>query len=137
MAKTYYWASDSYSSLDEVNASVESKKDYIDAYPCDFVQVKLLSGTAEDGWLVPSEILTHEQLLVVTDEDPNFYAVSSVHHGDTAIGLTASEMLQEVSRLKRSWGAWVELDTVYVVDDEYPDQEPEKVTLDVDLTGYM
>lgn len=128
MAKKYFWAGTEYDSMEEVNAAAEAKKVHMDTCPCDYVVVKLLGGTEEAGWVVPAEGLDHAGVMAVTDEDTNFYSVSSITDGDTTVGLTGSEMRAEVSRLVKKYGSWAGLERVIIT---------EEVATEVDMSDYV
>ena len=128
MTKKYFWAGTEYSNMEEVTAAANMKKHHMNTCPCDFVEVKLLSGSTEAGWSIPQEKLTHEQVLAVTETDTNYYSVSSVYDGDVTVGLTASEMIAEVNRMKRQYGTWMQLDKVWI---------SEEVAPEVDMSAYV
>lgn len=128
MSKKYFWAGNTYDSMEEVTAAMLMTKNHIDTCPCDFVDVKLLSGSAETGWSIPQEKLTHEQVLAVTETDTNFYSVNSIADGDSTVGLTAAEMIAEVKRLTRKYGTRMQLNRVAVI---------EELTPEVDMSDYV
>ena len=114
MAQIYRYINGEYSNMAEVNAAAEAEKQRIDANPCDFVEVKLLSGSADSGWVIPQEKLTNEQVLAITGTDTGFYQVNSIADGDTTVGLNATEALAEIKRLTRKYGTRMNLGKTFV-----------------------
>lgn len=128
MAKIYRYINDQYDTIEEVNAAAEAEKQRIDTCPCDFVEVKILGGSAQDGWIISQEKLTNAQVLAMTEEDAGFYQVNSIADGDTELGLTAAEAIAEINRLTRKYGKRMQLNKVFVY---------EELDVEVDMTGYV
>lgn len=128
MAQKYVWNGNEYSSMSEVTSAANTKKNHMNTCPSDYVDVKVLGGSAEAGWTIPQETLTHSEILNVSADDGNFYSVASIEDGDTSVGLTASEMIEEVKRLTRQHGSRMQLDKVIIY---------EEVDTDTDMTGYV
>lgn len=128
MTIKYLWAGTEYTSMAEVNTAANAKKTELETAPTNIVFVKRLSGSAEEGWVVPQENLTDAELLSVTEADTNFYSVTSITDGDTSIALTATTMLAEVDRLLRKYGTWMELNTVRIIEER---------DCEVDMSNYI
>lgn len=127
MAIQWLYALEAYSSEAEVNAAVTAMKSKLDNEPTVWCEVKLLSGNANDGWIVPSEKLTNAQ---INNLDANsFYNVSAVFSGTTYTGISGTEAATRVNEIRTEYAQNLGVNTITKVDPYAPTNE--------DMSGYV
>jgi hypothetical protein len=124
----YVYAQNDYQTIEEVNAAVTSLKNRLDNNPTDWCVVKLLSGNAVDGWVVPSIGLNDEMINNHISPD-SYYNVSSVNDGTTYTAITGTEAIQRVQEMRTKYATWVQANTIYSFDEQVPSNE--------DMSGYV
>lgn len=124
----YVYKQTEYETIEEVNAAVTALKSRLDNNPTDWCVVKLLSGNAVDGWVVPSIGLNDEMINnnIVAD---SYYNVSSVNDGTTYTAINGTETLQRVQEMRTRYATWVQANTIYSFDEQVPTNE--------DMSGYV
>ena len=111
MSVSYFYNRQSYATEQEVNAAVTELKTRLENNPTDWVIVKEVTGSAEDGWTVNPTKLTDEEILNL---DPTkHYNVSSVISGDTHIGLDGTEATAKVYEIRTIYATYIEANTIY------------------------
>ena len=97
----YQYAYESYNTKAEVEAAVVALKARLDNNPTDWVEVSLLSGSEEDGWIIPVEHLTDEE---INSLDPSsYYSVSEIHGSNSFVGLTGTETTAKIAEFRRNY----------------------------------
>lgn len=89
-----------YDSESNANDAVTALKNQLDNQPTAYVEVKLLSGNADDGWIVPSQKLTDEEINAGLSVD-NHYNVSAVYEGISHVGLNGTLAEEKIALIKR------------------------------------
>lgn len=121
----YYYKNRSYETEAEAQQAVVDFKNVLDNQPSTYCTVRRLGGNAEDGWVVPVEQLTDEEILSITD---GWYSIHSSLHGPQQMPLTASETLEKVQEYKRLEAQFFSADKIFY-NAEY--------TTDEDMSGYV
>ena len=98
MVTKWYYNNKTFEAEDLLNAEIVSVKDRLDNDPTFYCEVKLLGGNETDGWLVPSEKLTKEQInsLDASDTTSKYYLAYEAT-GTTLLGVTAAEILNTLA----------------------------------------
>jgi hypothetical protein len=127
MTIVYNYNRQSYDTVTEVEAAVTELKTRLDNNPTDWCTAKLLSGNAEDGWVVPSETLSDSDILnpVAT----SYYNLSAVFDGTTYTGISGIELTQRVNELRVSYANWIRANTITKIEEYSPSNE--------DMSGYV
>lgn len=94
---TFRYKGKNYSTEAEAQQAVVDFKNALDNQPSTYCTVRRLGGNAEDGWVVPPEQLTDEEILSVSD---GWYSIHSSLHGPQLMPLTAAEVLEKVQEYK-------------------------------------
>lgn len=121
----YQYKSRYYDTEAEAQQAVLEFKNALDNQPSTYCTVRRLGGNAEDGWEVPVEQLTDEEILSVSE---GWYSIHSSLHGQQDMPLTASEVLAKVQEYKRLEAIFFHADKIYYTA-EY--------TTDEDMSGYV
>ena len=123
---TYYiYAGTKYNTEAEVNAAVVAMKDVLDNNPSAYAQIKLLSGSATDGWSIPAQALTDAEIAAISGD--GFYSAYSEFSGETHLGLTAAEAIAKVQEYKIKYGQYHSVNTLHIV----------TIPTNVDMSGYV
>lgn len=128
MAIQYIYANEIYSSLEDAQAAVITKRDELDTTPTNYCTVKRLGGSLEDGWIIPTESLTDTEILALTAEDTDTYGVVSPFNGQATHGLDAAATIARVAELKRAMGQLIGATQIVAT---------ETIETNVDMTGYV
>lgn len=128
MAIEYIYANEIYSSLEEAQAAVITKRDRLDTHPTDYATVKRLGGTLETGWIIPTESLNDSEILALTVESEGTFGVHSPFDGESTHGLTAEQAIARVAELKRLMGQLLNATQITAT---------ETISTNVDMTGYV
>lgn len=107
----YVYRNSEYETVEELNSAITATKNILDNNPTHWCVVKLLSGNAEDGWVIPSETLTDEEINNMSAD--NYYNVSAIYDGYTYTGINGTDATQRVRDLRTSFANWVEVNTFY------------------------
>lgn len=127
MAIVYTYNRIQYDTVAEVEAAVTELKTRLDNNPTDWCTAKLLSGNAEDGWIVPPETLSDSDILnPVVD---SHYNLSSIPDGTTFTAVVGSELAAAVNELRTSYANWIQANTITKVDTYAPTNQ--------DMSGYV
>ena len=121
----YSYKQTEYETIEEVNAAVTALKSRLDNNPTDWCVVKLLSGNAVDGWVVPTETL--DDAAINNMNADSYYNVSAIYDGYTYTGITGTEATQRVQEIRTRYATWVEANTIH---DKYPPTNE-------DMSGYV
>lgn len=121
----YQYKSQHYDTEAEAQQAVVEFKNALDNQPSTYCTVRRLGGNAEDGWEVPVEQLTDEEILSVSE---GWYSIHSSLHGRQDMPLTASEVLAKVQEYKRLEAQFFLADKIFYTA-EY--------TTDEDMSGYV
>ena len=106
----YFYAQQSYDTTAQVEVAVTNLKSRLDNNPTDWVTVKLLGGSEADGWIIPTDTLTDEQINNISGD--GFYSVAEVHGGNTYTGLTSAEVTTKVAELRTPYAQWKMANTI-------------------------
>lgn len=115
-----------YGSESDANDAVIRLKNQLDNEPTSYVEVKLLSGNADDGWVVPSEKLTDAEINAGLDADSH-YNVSAVYDGITHTGIDGALAEQKIALIKRYYAQRCRADVMI----------KEYAPTNVDMSGYV
>ena len=127
MPIVYNYNRQSYDTVTEVEAAVTALKARLDNNPTDWCTAKLLSGNAEDGWVVPSETLSDSDILNPVAD--SHYNLSSIPDGTTYTAITGTELTQRVNEMRTSYANWIQANTITKIDTYAPTNE--------DMSGYV
>lgn len=122
---TYSYNQQQYETLEQVNSAVLALKIRLDNNPTDWCVVKVLSGNAEDGWVVPSETLSDAEIGNLSED--NHYSVSSIYDGTSYIGINGIEATQKVREMRTQYATGLRANTIIR---EYSPTE-------TDMSGYV
>lgn len=122
---TFRYASSEYSTEADAQEAVVAFKGRLDNQPSTYCTVRRLGGNAEDGWEVPVEQLTDEEILSISD---GWYSIHSSLHGQHHMPITAAEVLAKVQEYKRLEATFFHADKIFYTA-EY--------TTDEDMSGYV
>lgn len=122
---TYSYNQQQYETLEQVNSAVSALKVRLDNNPTDWCVVKVLSGNAEDGWVIPSETLNDAEIGNLSES--NHYSVSSIHDGTSYIGINGNEATQKVREMRTQYATGLRANTIIK---EYSPTE-------TDMSGYV
>jgi len=126
MQEEYGYGGNVYATQAEVDQAVIDLKNELDNQPTVYCRIKRVTGSEEDGWTVPEELLTDQEILSATD---GFYSASSRYASENHMGLTASEMLSKVAEYKILHGQHKLANTVLYYRKTAPTNE--------DMSGYV
>ena len=127
MAIVYNYNRNSYDTVTEVEAAVTGLKTRLDNNPTDWCTAKLVSGNAEDGWVVSSETLSDSDILNPVAD--SHYNLSSIPDGTTYTAITGTELTQRVNEMRTSYANWIQANTITKIDTYAPTNE--------DMSGYV
>lgn len=91
--------------------AVTALKNELDNMPTTYVEVKLLSGNAVDGWVVPTERLTDDQINAGLDAD-SFYNVSAIAEGITHVGISGTDATTKILEIRRLYAQRCSADVI-------------------------
>lgn len=103
MTLVYAYGDGVFNTEDELNAAVTSQKNILDNRPSVWVDVKMLSGNETDGWTVPGNKMTDEEINNL--DTSRYYNVTSITHGVTYTGITGTEANTRIWGELRRWFA--------------------------------
>ena len=127
MATEWHYALQSYSSEADANAAVTAMKSKLDNEPTVWCEVKLLSGNANDGWVVPSEKLTDSE---INNLDANsFYNVSAIISGTTYTAISGTEAATRVNELRTEYAQNRNVNKIIKIEPYAPTNQ--------DMSGYV
>jgi hypothetical protein len=126
MATKWIYAYTEYTTQADVDAAVVAQRDRLDNNPTDWVVVKELTGNASDGWVVPSETLTDDQINGL--DSTKHYSVAAIHKGDNDLGLTASEAAAKVAEHRAAYAEYMRVNTIAKIQEYSPSN--------VDMSAY-
>lgn len=95
---TWYYAGSSYDTQAALEAAVSQMKANLDGAPTTWCIVTSISGSEEDGWVIPDTNLTDAEINAITDTGT--YQIASIVDGDIFIGLTAPETAAKVAEMR-------------------------------------
>lgn len=126
--KKYYYLGEEYDSLDAANVAASNHKTKMETQPSEFIKIKEVTGSDESGWTISSTTLTDNEILAIHSTSDKHYSVSSIHHGDNEIGLTAAEAIAEIDRLMKKYGSWARVDIITLIED---------LATETDMTAFL
>jgi len=100
--KTWIYNFAAYDSESNANDAVTALKNQLDNQPTFYVEVKLLSGNDTDGWIIPAQKLTDEEINAGLNTD-SYYAVSAVYEGISHVGLNGALAEEKIALIKRMY----------------------------------
>jgi len=109
----YIYKNTHYNTIDEVNAAVTATKDILDNQPIEYCEIKQLTGSVEDGWIIPDTPMTNAEVLAITND--GHYSAYSQFSGQTYIGLTAAETLEKLEEFKIMYGNNYQVNTISTI----------------------
>lgn len=119
------YANNAYETEAEFNAAVSQMKFNLDNSPTSWCTVTAITGSAEDGWVIPETNLTDEEINAISDTGT--YQVASIIDGDVSIGLSAADTIEKISQLRTRFAQWNVVTTVII----------EAPITSEDMTGYF
>lgn len=122
---TFRYAATDYSTESEAQQAVVDFKNRLDNQPSTYCTVRRLGGNAEDGWVIPVEQLSDQEILSVSE---GWYSIHSSLHGQQDMPLNATEVLEKVQEYKTLEATFYHADKIYYTA-EY--------TTDEDMSGYV
>ena len=123
----YFYSGQRYDTQSEVEAAVTALKTRLDNNPTDWVDVQLLSGSEESGWILPVDYLTDAEINAVSAD--NHYSVSAKVSGDSFVGLTGPETTAKVAELRTAYAVHLQANTIVQSTTQAPTNE--------DMSGYV
>ena len=123
----YFYSGQRYDTQSDVEAAVTALKTRLDNNPTDWVDVQLLSGSEESGWVLPVDYLTDAEINSVSDD--NYYSVSAKISGDSFVGLTGSQATAKVAELRTAYATHLLANTIVESIETTPTNE--------DMSGYV
>ena len=125
MQNKWFYLGEEYDSESAVEAAVTDTKNRLENNPTDWVEVKQVEVTEAGSLLVPSKLMTDEEINNISDE--GVYNVASVIDGHTFTGVTGAEAKELISDMRTRYAQWLRVD---VLTKEYaPTNE--------DMSGYV
>jgi hypothetical protein len=111
MSNTWTYGNNNYSSEDLVDAAVLDMKSRLENNPTDWVIVKELAGNVSDGWIIPTDALTDNEInnLDVTKH----YSVSAIITADTDLGLTSEEAVAKIATHRNAYSNFKAVNTIF------------------------
>jgi hypothetical protein len=105
MSTKWFYKNKTYETEAEVNQAVLDFKDRLDNSPTDWCIVKELTGSVEDGWVIPTTGLTDAQINTL-DESKN-YSIASIISGGNETGLPASQAAEKVAEYRTEYAQYM------------------------------
>lgn len=99
MSEKFIYANNTYNSEEELTAGLLKMKDIIENKPTNYMTVKEVTGSPEEGWVIPPEKLTDSQIMNLSGS--GFYNVTSLITGETLTGVSASTVLEKLTEYKK------------------------------------
>ena len=127
MATNWYYFDTKYSSQEDANQKVLAVKQRLDNNPTDWVVVKKLGGSAESGWIIPTEALTDQEINNLSAS--HYYLVSAVISGDSSIGLSSVQANAKVLSHRKEYCDFYMVNTITEIKLYAP--------TNVDMSGYV
>jgi hypothetical protein len=135
---SFFYLGQEYQTLAEAEARAQEIKTMLDQRPTDLIASKIITGSEENGWSIPTEQLTDVDILNPVEE--NTYYVHDKHTGNTHLGLSSTELTQALMLAKARYAIRYKVNSITEVNiDEASDTihvvqvlEPQSV----DLSGY-
>jgi len=110
----WIYAGEKYDSEADCHAAVTQMKNNLDNAPTTWCIVAELSGSAEDGWVVPADNMTDAEINAITDSSTSYYKVESIIDGDSNLGITATEANTKISEMRTRFANWKLVDLIIV-----------------------
>lgn len=127
MATNWYYFNTKYSSQEDANQKVLAVKQRLDNNPTDWVVVKKLGGSAESGWIIPTEGLTDQEINNLSAS--HYYLVSAVINGESSIGLSSVQANAKVLAHRKEYCDFYMVNTITEIKLYAP--------TNVDMSGYV
>ena len=115
MTKENYYALNEYKSVAEVEAAAAEMLITLQTKPTAWCIVKRLNGNPTDGFNIPIDALTDEEILNISGDD--WYSVAAVVSGFNESGLTAAQAIDAVNTLRAEYADYHRI-SIYTVIEE-------------------
>lgn len=125
-SKRYQYADGIYETEEDAQRSVIDFKNRLENRPSTYCSVKKLGGSLEEGWVVPPNQLSDEEILSLSGD--GFYAIHSSLEGQVHMGLSADEVLDKIQEYKKKEAQFFHADKIIYVNE---------ITLEEDMSGYF
>lgn len=113
----WIYAGERYDSEEACYAAVTQMKNNLDNAPTNWCIVAELSGSAEDGWVVPADNMTDAEINAISDSSTAYYKVDSIIDGDVNLGITATEAKTKIAEMRTRFANWNTVDLIIVEQD--------------------
>lgn len=121
MSVKFYYNHKEFASLEEAEAEVEVVHNILENLPTKWCQVKEVTGSAEEGWNIPTESLTDSQILNL---DPTkTYSVSATLSGDNEVGLSSADAQAKITELRTKYANYKKANAIVKVEELNPSRD--------------
>lgn len=123
---TWYYAGSSYDTQVAFEAAVSQMKANLDGAPTTWCIVTSISGSEEDGWVIPDINLTDAEINAITETGT--YQIASIIDGDIFIGLNATDTVLKVAEMRTRYAQYMEVNNYTTINNTVTNE---------DMSGYL
>jgi hypothetical protein len=115
MTKQYFYGGKICNSISEIEVAAYEMLNTLQAKPTTWCQVKLLAGNQTDGFSIPVDVFSDEEILNISGD--GWYSVSGEVSGFNAVGLTAQQAIDAVNNLRTEYANYHRVSTYTVIEE--------------------
>lgn len=136
----YIYSFKGYNSLEEAESAAADMKNIFDNNPNKYSSVKQLVGSEESGWIIPTEVLSDEEILNASTTGR--YLVSNYASGNTNLGADYTTLQEALASARTEFAHHFEVNKIYKIEVGEGEQ-PTRTLLEtltpqsVDMSVYM
>jgi len=135
MAIKYVYGSEEFETEADAQAAAAALAVRMENNPTDWMVVKEITGSNEDGWLVSPTELTDNQIenLDATKK----YLAYSVQGSNHDMPLTAAEVTTKRDEYRAIYGQWKNANFMQKIDDSTTPPTETEIDINTDMSGYV